>query len=68
MGVHESTVSRATANKFVQLPTRKVIPFSDFFTTFFGGSGGGFGETGGARGARGARTRQRPGRDSRAKL
>lgn len=32
VGVHESTVSRATANKFVQLPTRKVIPFSDFFT------------------------------------
>lgn len=32
VGVHESTVSRATANKFVQLPNRKVIPFSDFFT------------------------------------
>ena len=32
VGVHESTVSRATANKFVMLPTRKVIPFSDFFT------------------------------------
>lgn len=32
VGVHESTVSRATANKFVQLPSRKVIPFSDFFT------------------------------------
>ena len=31
-GVHESTVSRATANKFVMLPNRKVIPFSDFFT------------------------------------
>ncbi|HEX7102520.1 MAG TPA: RNA polymerase sigma-54 factor, partial [Nitrolancea sp.] len=32
VGVHESTVSRATANKFVMLPNRRVIPFSDFFT------------------------------------
>lgn len=32
VGVHESTVSRATAEKYVMLPTRKVIPFSDFFT------------------------------------
>jgi RNA polymerase sigma-54 factor len=32
VGVHESTVSRATANKFVMLPNRQVIPFSDFFT------------------------------------
>ena len=32
VGVHESTVSRATANKYVMLPTRKVVPFSDFFT------------------------------------
>jgi RNA polymerase sigma-54 factor len=32
VGVHESTVSRATASKFVMLPNRKVIPFSDFFT------------------------------------
>lgn len=32
IGVHESTVSRATAGKFVMLPNRKVIPFSDFFT------------------------------------
>ncbi|MDQ4099030.1 MAG: RNA polymerase factor sigma-54 [Chloroflexota bacterium] len=32
VGVHESTVSRATANKYVMLPNRKVIPFSDFFT------------------------------------
>lgn len=32
VGVHESTVSRATANKFVQLPNRKVIPFAHFFT------------------------------------
>jgi RNA polymerase sigma-54 factor len=30
--VHESTVSRATANKFVMLPSKKVIPFSDFFS------------------------------------
>ena len=37
-------------------------PFSDFFTTFFGG---GFGsrESASARGARGGRSRQRPGRD-----
>lgn len=32
IGMHESTVSRATASKYVMLPTRKVIPFSDFFT------------------------------------
>ncbi|MDQ3855231.1 MAG: RNA polymerase sigma-54 factor, partial [Chloroflexota bacterium] len=32
IGVHESTVSRATAGKFVMLPNRKVIPFADFFT------------------------------------
>ena len=32
VGVHESTVSRATANKYVMLPNRRVIPFSDFFT------------------------------------
>lgn len=32
VGVHESTVSRATASKYVMLPSRKVIPFSDFFT------------------------------------
>lgn len=31
VGVHESTVSRATANKFVMLPNHKVIPYSDFF-------------------------------------
>ena len=37
-------------------------PFSDFFTTFFGGGGGGFGDAAG-RSARSARTRQRPGRD-----
>jgi RNA polymerase sigma-54 factor len=33
VGVHESTVSRATAGKYVMLPSRKVIPFSDFFTS-----------------------------------
>jgi curved DNA-binding protein len=41
-------------------------PFSDFFTTFFGGAGGagGFGGAGGARATRGGgRARQRPGRD-----
>ncbi len=32
IGVHESTVSRATAGKFVMLPCRRVVPFSDFFT------------------------------------
>ena len=32
VGVHESTVSRAKAEKYVMLPSRKVIPFSDFFT------------------------------------
>ena len=31
LGMHESTVSRATAAKFVMLPTGQVIPFSNFF-------------------------------------
>jgi RNA polymerase sigma-54 factor len=31
-GMHESTVSRATASKYVMLPNGHVIPFSDFFT------------------------------------
>lgn len=31
LGMHESTVSRATAAKYVMLPSRKVIPFADFF-------------------------------------
>lgn len=31
-GIHESTVSRATASKFVMLPSGEVIPFSNFFT------------------------------------
>jgi RNA polymerase sigma-54 factor len=32
LGMHESTVSRATAAKYVMLPSGQVIPFSDFFT------------------------------------
>src|SRR5699024_5508052 len=32
VGVHESTVSRATANKYVMLPKRNVIPSSDLCT------------------------------------
>src|SRR5260221_7390862 len=31
LGMHESTVSRATAVKYVMLPTGEVIPFSHFF-------------------------------------
>ncbi|MEO7003198.1 MAG: RNA polymerase factor sigma-54 [Ktedonobacterales bacterium] len=31
LGMHESTVSRATAAKYVMLPTGEVIPFSNFF-------------------------------------
>lgn len=31
IGLHESTVSRATANKYVLLPSREVVPFSTFF-------------------------------------
>ncbi|MGQ9681989.1 MAG: RNA polymerase factor sigma-54 [Anaerolineae bacterium] len=30
-GLHQSTVSRAVADKYVQLPNRKVIPFAAFF-------------------------------------
>jgi RNA polymerase sigma-54 factor len=33
LGLHESTVSRAIAQKFVQLPSGRVIPFGDFFDT-----------------------------------
>ncbi len=29
--MHESTVSRATANKYVQLPSQEVVPFDFFF-------------------------------------
>jgi RNA polymerase sigma-54 factor len=32
LGIHESTVSRATAAKYVMLPSAEVIPFSHFFT------------------------------------
>src|SRR5579883_79270 len=31
VGLHESTVSRATANKFILLPNRRVISFDDLF-------------------------------------
>jgi RNA polymerase sigma-54 factor len=31
IGLHESTISRATANKFVLLPDGRTIPFDDFF-------------------------------------
>ncbi|MEO7002125.1 MAG: RNA polymerase factor sigma-54 [Ktedonobacterales bacterium] len=31
IGLHESTVSRATANKYVLLPEGRVVPFDDFF-------------------------------------
>jgi len=32
VGLHESTVSRATAGKYMMLPSREVIPFSTFFS------------------------------------
>jgi RNA polymerase sigma-54 factor len=32
LGIHESTVSRATAGKYVMIPSGEVIPFSHFFT------------------------------------
>lgn len=32
IGVHELTVSRATANKYVQVPSKEIVPFSHFFT------------------------------------
>ena len=31
LAVHESTISRAVANKTVQLPNRRIIPLSNFF-------------------------------------
>jgi RNA polymerase sigma-54 factor len=31
LDLHESTVSRATAGKYVLLPSRQVVPFGDFF-------------------------------------
>lgn len=33
LGVHESTVSRATANKYVQLPNQEVVGFDIFFNS-----------------------------------
>jgi len=35
MEVHESTISRAVANKTVQLPNKKIIPMSTFFDRSF---------------------------------
>jgi RNA polymerase sigma-54 factor len=34
--MHESTVSRATADKFVMIPSGEVVPFSHFFTASLG--------------------------------
>jgi len=31
LGIHQSTVSRATANKFVQLPSEEIIPYDHLF-------------------------------------
>lgn len=31
LSMHESTVSRATANKYIQLPSEEVVPFDFFF-------------------------------------
>jgi RNA polymerase sigma-54 factor len=36
LGIHESTVSRATAAKYCMLPTGEVIPFSNFFVANLG--------------------------------
>ena len=36
IGMHESTVSRATADKFVMVPSGEVVPFSHFFTASLG--------------------------------
>ena len=36
IGMHESTVSRATAEKYVMIPTGQVVPFSHFFTASLG--------------------------------
>ena len=33
LNIHESTVSRATANKFVQLPNQEVVEFNVFFNS-----------------------------------
>ena len=37
IGMHESTVSRATAEKYVMLPTGEAVPFGHFFTASLGG-------------------------------
>ena len=36
IGMHESTVSRATAEKFVMIPSGEVVPYSHFFTASLG--------------------------------
>jgi RNA polymerase sigma-54 factor len=36
IGMHESTVSRATAEKYVMVPSGEVVPFSHFFTASLG--------------------------------
>lgn len=36
LGMHESTVSRATASKYCMLPSGEVIPFSNFFVANLG--------------------------------
>jgi len=36
IGMHESTVSRATAGKFAMLPSGQVVPFAMFFTASLG--------------------------------
>lgn len=36
IGMHESTVSRATAEKYVMIPTGEVVPFGHFFTASLG--------------------------------
>ena len=36
IGMHESTVSRATAEKYVMLPPGEVVPFGHFFTASLG--------------------------------
>ncbi|MFN0073841.1 MAG: RNA polymerase factor sigma-54 [Chloroflexota bacterium] len=36
LGIHESTVSRATAAKYIMLPDGEIIPFSHFFTPSLG--------------------------------
>jgi RNA polymerase sigma-54 factor len=36
IGMHESTVSRATADKYVMLPSGEIVPFSHFFTASLG--------------------------------